>query len=56
MTGKKCEELEGINEQDVLTIMGKVSKSLRVAKQYFEENGFEEKIRKRKQQKREKSV
>ena len=36
--------------------MGKVSKSLRVAKQYFEENGFEEKIRKRKQQKREKSV
>lgn len=56
LTGKKCEELEGINEQDVLTIMGKVSKSLRVAKQYFEENGFEEKIRKRKQQKREKSV
>lgn len=56
LTGKKCEELEGINEQDVLVIMGKVSKSLRVAKQFFVENGFEEKVNRRKQQKREQSV
>lgn len=56
LTGKRCEELEGIREQDVLLIMGKVSKSLRVAKQYFVENGFEEKVQKRKQQKRERSV
>ena len=56
LTGKKCEGFADMNEQDVLVIMGKVSKSLRVAKQFFVENGFEEKVKKRKQQKRGQSV
>ena len=52
MTKKKCSELKNVEEKDVLVMLGKVSKSLRVAKQFLFENGFEDKLAKRKQRKR----
>ena len=52
LTKKKCVELEGVDEKDVLVMMGRVGKTLRVAKQFLVENGFEEKLAKRKPRKR----
>ena len=52
LTKKKCSELKNVEEKDVLVMLGKVSKSLRVAKQFLFENGFEDKLAKRKQRKR----
>lgn len=51
LTKKKCVELEGVDEKDVLVMMGRVGKTLRVAKQFLVENGFEEKLAKRKERK-----
>lgn len=52
LTGKKCQEFQGIKEDDVLKILNRVGKSMRVVRQFMVENGFEEKLEKRKQQKR----
>ena len=54
LTKKKCVELEGVDEKDVLVMMGRVGKTLRVAKQFLVENGFEEKLAKRKERKQHK--
>lgn len=55
LTGKKLKILEGIEEKDVLLIMSKVGKSMRVANEFLLKNGFEEKEAKRKARKRDKS-
>ena len=44
--------LEGIDEKDVLLIMSKVGKSMRVANMFLLKNGFEEKENRKKSQKR----
>ena len=55
LTGKKLKMLEGIEEKDVLLIMSKVGKSMRVANEFLLKNGFEEKEAKRKARKRDSS-
>ena len=52
LTEKKLEALEGIDEKDVLLIMSKVGKAMRVANEFLLKNGFEEKEVKRKSRKR----
>ena len=47
--------LEGIEEKDVLLIMSKVGKSMRVANEFLLKNGFEEREAKRKARKRDRS-
>ena len=51
LTEKKLEALEGIDEKDVLLIMSKVGKAMRVANEFLLKNGFEEKEVKRKSRK-----
>ena len=52
LTKKQLQPLEGIDEKDVLLIMSKVGKSMRVANMFLLKNGFEEKENRKKSQKR----
>ena len=52
LTEKRLEALESIDEKDVLLIMSKVGKAMRVANEFLLKNGFEEKEVKRKSRKR----
>ena len=53
VTGKRCREFEGVEEENVLKILNRVGKSLRVAKQFMVENGLDAKIEERRRKKRE---
>lgn len=52
LTEKRLEALDSIDEKDVLLIMSKVGKAMRVANEFLLKNGFEEKEVKRKSRKR----
>lgn len=53
VTGKRCREFEGVEEENVLKILNRVGRSLRVAKQFMVENGLDAKIEERRRKKRE---
>ena len=52
LTGKRCRAFPGIQEEDVLKILGRVGRSLRVARQLMVENGLEERLEERREKKK----